>query len=480
MTVSCTEKIKFDFNYMMADYLGENGIDEKTLKELEPKLQKAFADAETGRETAKYGKGWNGWMRLPTEQEEIVEKTLAVAEKVRAKFKAFVVFGIGGSALGPIALHQALKHTHYNELSDEKRGGPRFYVEDNIDPERVAALFDLLDDAGIGVENTCFNVITKSGTTPETMSQFLIVKEKLEEKLGKNYQDNIIATTDKQSGIWCSIATDEGYEKFVIPDNVGGRFSEICPVGLLPAAVCGIDIKKLLAGAAYMDSLCSSDDYKKNPALMSAALLYASYRAGKNIAVVIPYADSLKFISDWYAQLLAESLGKELSLDGETVHEGITPVKALGATDQHSQLQLYSEGPFDKTITFIGVDDFRCDMKIPCYYGDIPRLGYLGGHTLSELIKVEQKATEYALYKAGKMSQTITLPVVNEFTIGQLLYFYMLQIAYAGSMLNINPFNQPGVEGSKKATAAMMHAPGSDAYREEMASAPAKNDKFIY
>ena len=200
---------------------------------------------------------------------------------------------------------------------------------------------------------------------------------------------------------------------------------------------------------------------------------------GKNISVMMPYADGLKFIADWYCQLWGESLGKNKNLDGTACNKGQTPVKALGVTDQHSQVQLYAEGPFDKVITFIGVDEYRSEVKIANGCEEFPNVNFLCGHTMNELIQAERKATEYAITKAGKMNHTIMLPQLNEFTLGQLLMFFMLKTAYTGALLGIDTFNQPGVEEGKNATYALLGRPGYDEKRAELANAPQKQNKYI-
>ena len=312
------------------------------------------------------------------------------------------------------------------------------------------------------------------------MSQYLIVEKLLKEALGDKWNQNVVATTDHTKGNLIKIAKKEGIKTFYIPDGVGGRFSEICPVGLLPAAVCGIDIKEMLAGAAYMDEISKEKDLYKNPAHMAGLLMYiAMEQKGKNIQVVMPYADSLKYMADWHAQLWAESLGKKLSQDGKVVHVGQTPVKALGVTDQHSQMQLYAEGPFDKVITFIGVDNYRTEYTIPHGCEDIPDVAFLGGHTLNKLIQSELDATEYALTVQGKLNQRIMLPEVNAFTIGQLMYFFMMQTAVAGELLNIDAFDQPGVEAGKNATYALLGKKGYDEMKAKLDSRPPKNADFI-
>ncbi|MDR3216585.1 MAG: glucose-6-phosphate isomerase [Clostridiaceae bacterium] len=462
--------IKFDYNNMMSEFVGRRGIKREEVAALSSKAQEAFYDV--GRER---GTGMLGWTELPYNQEDAVKDILSAAAQIRERFENFVVLGIGGSALGPTAVFTALCHFRYNDLPKEKRGGPRFFVEDNVDPERMNALLDVID-----VEKTCFNVITKSGATSETMSQYLIISELLKEKLGDKYRDNIVATTSAKKGNLIKLAADEGFKTFYIPEGVGGRFSELCPVGLLPAAVLGIDIKSLLDGAAAMDEKCSSATCTKNPALMAAVLQYiAMEKKSANISVMMPYSDALKYFADWYCQLWGESLGKATDKRGEKVYAGQTPVKALGVTDQHSQVQLYVEGPFDKVITFIAVDKFRSDVTVPAGAEAFPDVNFLCGHTLQELINTERKATEYALTKAGRMNNAIILPEINAYTVGQLLMFFQLETAYCGALLNIDTFNQPGVEGGKNATYALFERAGYEAKKAEIDAAPKKNDKYI-
>lgn len=461
-------KIRLDYNNMMSTAVAD-GFTDKDFSSRLGEITNAFEAVKAGR-----GKNMMGWTDLPYNQTEVIEDILATAKYVRKNFEYFVVLGIGGSALGPIAAFQAICHLHYNDLPKRKRKGPKFYVEDNVDPERMTALLDVID-----VEKTMFNVITKSGSTSETMTQYLIINDILTSKLGDKAKDHIIATTSRATGNLIKIAQKEGYKTFYIPDGVGGRFSELCPVGLFPAAVNGIDIKALIGGAKYMDEQCQSANVKKNPALMAGTLQYMAMQKGKNISVMMPYADGLKYIADWYCQLWGESLGKNKNLDGSACNKGQTPVKALGVTDQHSQVQLYAEGPFDKVITFIGVDEYRSEVKIADGCEEFPNVNFLCGHTMNELIQAERKATEYAITKAGKMNHTIMLPQLNEFTLGQLLMFFMLKTAYTGALLGIDTFNQPGVEEGKNATYALLGRPGYDEKRAELANAPQKQNKYI-
>ena len=228
-----------------------------------------------------------------------------------------------------------------------------------------------------------------------------------------------------------------------------------------------------------MDKLCKNKDVKKNPAMISALLEYLAMENGKNISVMMPYADSLKYIADWYCQLWAESLGKTFDNDGNEVYVGQTPVKALGVTDQHSQVQLYTEGPFDKVTTFLAVNNYRKTFKISDGCEDFPDVNFLCGHTLNELIQAERVATEYALTVKERLNRTIYLPEINAFTLGQLLFFFELETAYAGEMFNINTYNQPGVEGGKNATYALLGRKGYEEKKKELNDAPKKDDKFI-
>ncbi len=461
--------VKLNYNNVMFAKVGEHGIKKEELEQMRQLAKQARAKVEASR-----GEDMQGWMDSPYNQAEAVGRIVETAAKIRNECENFVVLGIGGSALGAIAVFNALKHLYYNELPREMRKGPRFYVIDNVDPERMNALFDIID-----VSKTVFNVITKSGATSETMSQYLIITDLLKRKLGDKASRHIVATTSSDKGNLVKLAKENGFETFYIPDGVGGRFSVLSPVGLLPAAVLGIDISELLRGARETDELCKSDDLNVNPALTMAVIQYLLINKGCNINVMMPYADSLKYVADWYAQLWAESLGKERDLDGNTVNAGQTPVKALGVTDQHSQVQLYNEGPFDKVITFLEVNSFRSDIVIPQGCDGFSDVNFLCGHTLAELTNKELYATRYNLTKRGRVNFTLSLDSLDEYHLGSLIYLLQLCTAYEGALLNVNAYNQPGVEGGKDATYALFGRNGYESKAEEMNNAPQDSAEFI-
>ncbi|HOI56589.1 MAG TPA: glucose-6-phosphate isomerase, partial [Phycisphaerae bacterium] len=388
----------------------------------------------------------------------------SVARK-RGRFDNVVVLGIGGSALGATAIYTACAKPYASLLDKKQRKSPRLFVMDNIDPAQFAAMLETIDPA-----RSLFVPISKSGSTAETMAQFMICRELLKKRLGAKYARNVVAITDQAKGYLRPIAEQEGYETFPVPDGVGGRFSVLSPVGLFPLAMVGIDIKALLEGAAAMDRRCETPRLRENPAFLSAAIQYLCYQRGKPMSVMMPYSQALRDVADWYRQLWAESLGKIRTRGSKSECVGPTPIKALGVTDQHSQVQLYREGPNDKVFTLLAVGDFGCDIAIPKAFGDVEGCGYLGGHTMGELMDAERRATTFALTKSQRPNVTITLPVVNEYTVGQLLYMLMVQTSFAGELLGINTYDQPGVEEGKIATYALMGRKGYAAARKEIRS----------
>jgi glucose-6-phosphate isomerase len=405
-----------------------------------------------------------GFVDLPSDK-TLLAQVEQFASSARGRYDDVVILGIGGSALGPIALRTSLRPSGWNLLDDKARGGyPRLHVLDNVDPETIAALLGRLR-----LERTLFIVTSKSGGTAETMAQFLIVHDRLSrEKL--EIARHLVFVTDPKQGALRPLAERLKVPALDIPANIGGRFSVLSAVGTLPAALIGIDVKALLSGAVEMAKRCETAELTKNPAGVYAMLQWlADTRLSKKTVVFMPYSDPLRDFAAWFVQLWAESLGKHRA-DGTSV--GSTPLAALGATDQHAQVQLFMEGPADKTVTFVAVDQRATDVTIPTAFQDVKELGYLGGHSLGELIDIEQRATAGALAKRGRPNMTIHLERVDASHVGQLMMLLELATAYAGQLYGIDAFNQPGVELGKQFAYALLGRPGADQAKKEWESLP--------
>jgi glucose-6-phosphate isomerase len=405
-----------------------------------------------------------GFVDLPSDK-TLLAQVERFASSARGKYDDVVILGIGGSALGPIALRTSLRPSGWNLLDDKARGGyPRLQVLDNVDPETIHALLGRLR-----LERTLFIVTSKSGGTAETMAQFLIVHDRLSrEKL--EIARHLVFVTDPKQGALRPLAERLKVPALDIPANIGGRFSVLSAVGTLPAALIGIDVKSLLSGAVEMAKRCETAELTKNPAGVYATLQWlADTRLMKKTVVFMPYSDPLRDFAAWFVQLWAESLGKQRP-DGTSV--GSTPLAALGATDQHAQVQLFMEGPADKTVTFVAVDQRATDVTIPTAFQDVKELGYLGGHSLGELIDIEQRATAGALAKRGRPNMTIHLERVDASHVGQLMMLLEIATAYAGQLYGIDAFNQPGVELGKQFAYALLGRPGADQAKKEWESLP--------
>jgi glucose-6-phosphate isomerase len=450
------DKIVVDYTNIMADSVGEeHGLTEAQFESGLAKYGNLPARIQKKREEGKID-----FMNLPSRAQDL-ESILDVAQKLRSRFSNFVVVGIGGSSLGSRALHLALNHPFHNILEESKRGGsPRIFFAENVDPDSLAGLLEILD-----LEKTLFNVITKSGTTAETVANFLVFCSALKKSLGTKYREHIIATTDPQKGALRELARREGFITFPVPEGVGGRFSVLSAVGLLPAAFCGIDIGELLAGARDMDERIANSTPSENPALILALSHYLLHTLkGKLIAAFMPYSDALRGVAQWFCQLWAESLGKKLSLDGKVINTGQTPVSAVGATDQHSQIQLFAEGPNDKLIVFVQVKKFSSEVQISRLFRDIAAFSYLGDSSINRLLDAELRGTELSLTQAQRPNLRIVMPEISAHTVGQLFFMLEVQAACAGLMYNVNAFDQPGVEAGKIAAYALM---GRRGYEQE-------------
>lgn len=382
------------------------------------------------------------------DNETVANKILVFASNIKGEYDDIVVLGIGGSALGTICLQQSLKHLYENDLAREE--WPHLHVLDNIDPLLLKQLEDV-----ISPDRTLFIVISKSGGTPETLAQYFYFRL-LVEKNGLNVKDHFVFITDAEKGLLRKVSNNENIPSFEIPENVGGRFSVLTPVGLLPAALIGIDIKKLLSGAREMRDLFYSDSINHNLPFQIAAIQYLLSLDGKSMTVVMPYSQKLIRFTDWYRQLLAESIGKAKDNNRNTVNIGLTPINALGVTDQHSQSQLYNEGPNDKFFIFIKVDDFGANMEIPVLHSEENSANYLKGVSFKKLMHTEQEATVQALTQNKRPNITLEVEKINEETIGELFMLFECATAFLGEFFNINAFDQPGVELSKNITKKLL------------------------
>lgn len=452
-------QVSLYYKNVTAEILGsEHGISKQQFDELASKTDPLIPELNQDRNNGKAA-----YRDLPYD-----ERPAMAVKGITGQFdwcENLVVLGIGGSALGNIALQTALNPYMHNIDSNQRRG-PRLFVFDNVDPQQLGSFIDWL---GGSLEKTVFNVISKSGRTAETASQFLTIHQMLLDKFGaQSLAKHVVATTDAKEGTLRKIADDAGLATLQVPDGVGGRFSVLSAVGLFSAAMCGVDIDELLAGARAMDQKVSYENFYKNPAALNAAINWHYYYRGKPISVMMPYSYALKDLTDWYRQLWAESLGKAKDLDGEDVYVGPTPVKALGTTDQHSQVQLYREGPNDKIFTFLQVRDLKRAVEIGNNPGSAPELSYLAGKDMGQLLNAEKFGTEYALIQSLRPCMTVMFDEINAFTVGQFIYLYEVTTSFAGRLFNINTYDQPAVELGKEATFALMGREGYEDLAEKI------------
>ncbi len=431
--------IKIDYTNVMAEVIGErDGILREELLSFRHFVVETHSLIQKEKNRKFY------FCRLPYQDVSHIKE---YAGYIRDRFESFVVIGIGGSSLGARMLFESL-----TEINHNLKKKPKIFFLENVDPEKFKSVLEQID-----IKNTCFNVVTKSGSTVETIANFSVILSMLKKELRDKYRENLVFTTDPEKGFLRKLGNQEKIKMFDVPPLVGGRFSVLSPVGLLPAAVAGIDIEELLAGAKKMDLVCSIEEHvEHNPAYLIALSHYiANMRRGKTISVMMPYSEKLSSFVDWYRQLWAESLGK----DGL----GQTPVKAIGTVDQHSQIQLYREGIRDKIITFLQVENTDTDYRIP---EELPEdISYLSGHSLHEILSKELLGTKAALIKSKVPNITISIDRISSYNIGMLIYLYELATGFSGYLYKINPFDQPAVEEGKNFTYALM---GREGYQEKL------------
>jgi glucose-6-phosphate isomerase len=454
--------VRVDLNGLLAGAVGVEGLAPDALEALAPELdrvRRALAERRVAGEL--------GFADLPYRRADLQRIARAAAD-ARERFDTLVVLGIGGSALGAHALHQALGEAD----------GMRLLVSDSIDPGALRALLGSVD-----LQRTLWNVVSKSGDTVETMARFLIVRDRLMREFGAvDYKDHVIVTTEAQRGSLRQIVNDEGFPSLAVPPDIDGRFSALTAVGLFPAAAAGVDVEELLAGAAMMDQrMRAAETPLADPALALAGALWTLARShGKCIVVLMSYAERLAAVGDWFCQLWGESLGKAVDREGRVVERGQTAVRARGSADQHSHLQLYLEGPRDKVVVFLRVEDHGEPLDIPAAYQDIEEVGCLGGNSLGALLNGSQHATELALARRARPSTTLTLPAVNPFTVGQLVYLLEMATVATGWLAGVDPFGQPAIEETKELTFGLMGRPGFETRRAEIdAWVAGKDPRFI-
>ncbi len=404
------------------------------------------------------GSDFTGWVDLPKvyDRDEFA-RIKAAAERIKSDSEALVVIGIGGSYLGARAAIEALAHSFHNLMPRSKRNTPEIYfVGNSISSTYMAELFELLDGKDISV-----NVISKSGTTTEPAIAFRVFREYLESKYGKEEAaKRIYATTDKARGALKKLADEEGYESFVIPDDVGGRFSVLTAVGLLPIAVAGIDIDEMMRGAADAADQYNNDDVTVNECYQYAAVRNALYRKGKTIEIMVNYEPSMHYFTEWWKQLYGESEGKD--------QKGIFPAGVDFTTDLHSMGQYIQDGLRNIFETVLNVEKPRKNIMIKADKDDLDGLNFLAGKDVDFVNKMAMQGTVLAHTDGGVPNLVISIPEMNSYWFGNLVYFFEKACGISGYLLGVNPFDQPGVEAYKKNMFALLGKPGYEKEREKL------------
>ncbi|AWV89337.1 glucose-6-phosphate isomerase [Bradymonas sediminis] len=430
--------LRYDATGLKPSVVGDaRGVSDLDRSRLRPRLLKAHQAIRTAHE-----RGELGFIDCPQKDPESI---LSWAAKKRAEgFREQVVIGIGGSSLGSRALYEALaEDPHAGEGSAD---GLRTHFTENIDPVGVARLFDRLD-----LSKTLFIVVTKSGSTVETMSKFWLAFDRVCSELGEDKaRAHFVAITGPKNDGLRALADHYGFDSFEVPTNVGGRFSVLTPVGLVPLALAGIDIRGLLAGAKRARECAALPDFEHNTLLQITADIFTLYERGVDQIVMMSYSDQLLPIADWFRQLWAESLGKAKDRGGNSVHVGMTPIKALGVIDQHSQVQLYMEGPNDKLMVFLEVASFGRELKVPTRPGLPASLAHLAGLDFGDILDAELQGTRRALQEAGRPTSTWRFDGVQADDLGSFIFAWEFITALMGELFDIDAFDQPGVELGKK------------------------------
>ncbi|MDO5292607.1 MAG: glucose-6-phosphate isomerase [bacterium] len=404
------------------------------------------------------GNDFLGWIDLPVNYDRVeFDRIQKAAAKIQSDSEVLIVIGIGGSYLGARAAIDFLGHSFYNNVSKELRKAPEiYYVGNSISSTYIKHLLDVVGDRDYSI-----NVISKSGTTTEPAIAFRIFKKHLEEKYGKaEAAKRIYATTDKSKGALKNLADAEGYESFVVPDDVGGRFSVLTAVGLLPIAASGADIKALMDGAAAMRERCINNKFEENDSVLYAASRNILLRKNKSIEILCNYEPSLHYTNEWWKQLYGESEGKD--------SKGIFPAAVDLTTDLHSMGQFIQDGQRTMFETVLEIEQPTCDLTIEEEEVDLDGLNYLAGKSIDFVNKCAMRGTRLAHTDGNVPNFLVKIPSQDEFSLGQLFYFFEFAVGVSGYILGVNPFNQPGVESYKKNMFALLGKPGFEKEREEL------------
>lgn len=416
------------------------------IEELEKLVQIAHEETE---EKSGPGSEFLGWTTLPTDYDkEEFDRIKAASEKIRSNSESLIVIGIGGSYLGSKAVISALTNNFHNEVNDKTKENPKIYFAgNNISESYIVDLYNLVKDQDFSI-----NVISKSGTTTEPAIAFRIFKELCEEKYGENAKDRIFVTTDAKKGALKELSDEMGYETFVVPDDIGGRFSVLTAVGLLPIAVAGIDIEQLMTGAKDAQENYSNPNLAENDALKYAAIRNILYNKGKNIEIMANYTPELAFVSEWWKQLYGESEGKD--------QKGIFPASVSFTTDLHSMGQMIQDGRRNMFETVLIVREPNKDIVLKEASSDLDGLNYLAGKTLSEVNSKAFEGTMAAHVEGGVPNLVLEIEKLDAYNMGQLIYFFERACSISGYLLGVNPFNQPGVEKYKSNMFHLLGKPG--------------------
>ena len=438
------EQVKFDYSKAMG-YVHEHEVE--SMKAITESARQLLLSREGA------GNDYLGWIDLPVNYDkEEFERIKTAAEKIRSDSEELVVIGIGGSYLGARAAIELLGHNFFNSVSKEIRKAPEIYfVGNSISSNYLAGLVDVIGDRDFSV-----NIISKSGTTTEPAIAFRVFKKMLEEKYGKDgASKRIYATTDKAKGALKKLADAEGYEEFVVPDDVGGRFSVLTAVGLLAIAVSGVDIDELMAGAASARKRCIENDFDENDSMQYAALRNIMLRKGKSVEILCDYEPSLHYTLEWWKQLMGESEGKD--------NKGLFPASVDLTTDLHSMGQFIQDGSRIMFETVLNVEKPARDVVIEKEDEDLDGLNYLAGKTVDFVNKCAMNGTILAHTDGNTPNLKVNIPEQTAFYLGELFYFFEFACGLSGYMLGVNPFNQPGVESYKKNMFALLGKPGYEA-----------------